>query len=159
MDADGVTQKYLDTLLLYFEEEIMGEAYFYGLANRFPDEHQSLKMRHLAEVERYAAEAVRPLLKKYHLQPRSDIELHKVGEENIEKSYLMGWEGFVDYMVARFPKYMPEFHALESMAPQEDWTALKILTAHEVAAIEFANLEKVGNPKSIEPLMKYLGKQ
>ena len=159
MDADGVTQKYLDTLLLYFEEEIMGEAYFYGLADRFSDEHQSLKMTHLAEVERYAAEAVRPLLKKYNLQPRSDIELHEIGESKIEKSYLMGWERFVDFMVVRYPKYMPEFHALEAMAPAEDRPILKILTAHEVAAIEFSNLEKDGNPRSIEPLMKYLGKQ
>ena len=94
MDAEWVTQKYLDTLLLYFEEEIMGEAYFIGLAKRFSDEHQCLKMRHLAEVERHAAEAVKPLLKKYNLQPRSDIELHEIGEKNVEKSYLMGWERF-----------------------------------------------------------------
>ncbi len=159
MGAECVTQKYLDTLLLYFEEEISGEAYFYGLANRFSDKQQCVKMRHLAEVERYAAETVRPLLLKYNLQPRSDIELHEIGEKNVEESYLMGWKSLVDYMVVRFPKYMPEFHALEAMAPREDSALLRILTEHEAAAIEFANLEKAGNPKSIQPLMKYLGKQ
>ena len=34
------TQEYLDTLLLYFEEENTGEDYFLGLAERFPDQGQ-----------------------------------------------------------------------------------------------------------------------
>ncbi len=33
-----LTQEYLDTLLLYFEEEIIGEGYFLDLAKRFPDQ-------------------------------------------------------------------------------------------------------------------------
>ena len=155
--AKKVTEHYLETLLLYFEEEIMGEAYFYGLAEKFPLQKQKDKMILLAKVERHAAEAVRPLLKKHGLKARSESKLHQIGREDVEKSFSMGWEGYISYMVESFPKYMPEFLALEEMAPAEDKNELKILTEHEVAAIEFANLEKAGSAQSTEPLLKYLG--
>ncbi len=156
MHKEKLDPKYLETLLLYFEEEIMGEAYFYGLAGKFPEPHQRNKMKLLAEVERYAAEAVRPLLLKYDLKPRSDEELHKIGEKGVEKSFSLGWDNFISYMVDRFPGYMPEFMALEEMAPEEDSPELVIMTDHEVAAIEFANLEKHGNPDSVKLLLRYL---
>ena len=156
--SEPVTEKYLETLLLYFEEEIMGEAYFYGLAEKFPEEHQQQKMVLLAKVERHAAEAVKPLLEKHNLKARPDSELHKLGKMDIDKSFQMGWGGYIDYIVERFPKYMPEFHALEAMAPEDDIAELKILTDHEVAAIQFANLEKTGNPDSIKPLLAYLAR-
>lgn len=154
--SEPVTKKYLETLLLYFEEEIMGEAYFYGLAEKFTEEHQQQKMVLLAKVERHAAEAVKPLLKKHNLKARPDSQLHELGKMDIDKSFQMGWGGYVDYIVERFPKYMPEFHALEAMAPEEDLSKLKVLTDHEVAAIQFANLEQAGNPDSIQPLLAYL---
>ena len=150
------TDEYLVTLLRKFEEEIMGEAYFYGLAERFPEPHQREKMIYLARVERHAAEAVRPLLEKYNLEARPDRDLHEIGEKDIEKSYGLGWNGYVDYMVERFPEYMPEFKTLEAMAPNEDLVELQILTEHEVAAIEFANLEKAGDLNSTRPLLAYL---
>ncbi|KAG1700497.1 Trimethylamine dehydrogenase [Nymphon striatum] len=109
-----------------------------------------------AKVERHAAEAVKPLLKKHNLKARPDSQLHELGKMDIDKSFQMGWGGYVDYIVERFPKYMPEFHALEAMAPEEDLAKLKVLTDHEVAAIQFANLEQAGNPDSIQPLLAYL---
>lgn len=155
---DDLTEAYLDTLLLYFEEEIMGEAYFYGLAERFPELLQKEKLSLLAQVERYAAEAVRPLLERHGLVARPDSILHEIGRSQVEKSASMGWNGFVDYMVVRFPGYMPEFYALEAMAPEKDLKELKKLTQHEVAAIDFARMEQAGDPHSTRPLLDYLGK-
>ena len=109
----------MDTLLLYFEEEIIGEGYFLGLAERFPDQDQlEIKMTYLAKVEHRAAEHVRPLLHKYGLKPRVDTEL-------------FDWA-------------------------QEDITYLKRLTAHEVAAIEFATLEQARGKNSLTPLQVYI---
>ena len=45
-------QTYLAKLLLYYEEEIEGEAYFQGLARRFPDPAQHKRLTLLAQVER-----------------------------------------------------------------------------------------------------------
>ena len=150
------TQEYLDTLLLYFEEEIIGEGYFLGLAKRFPDQDQSEKMMYLAKVERCAAEHVRPLLQKYGLKPPLDTELFECAQEDIEHSFSLGWKGLIDQMVESYPDYMPEFQALEAMAPSEDIAYLKRLTAHEVAAIKFATLEQAGDRNSLRPLPVYI---
>ena len=67
------SEEYLDTLLKYFEDEISGEAYFYGLAEHFAEREKTIL---LARVERRAAETVRPLLDKYGLRPRDESVIH-----------------------------------------------------------------------------------
>ena len=158
-DKKTATQEYLDILLLYFEEEIIGEGYFWGLAKRFTDQDQRAKMTYLAKVERCAAERVRPLLQKYGLKPRLDKELFKSAEKDIKRSVSLGWNGLIDHMVESYPNYMPEFQALEAMAPSEDIACLKRLTAHEVAAIEFATLEQAGGKNSLTPLQVYIASE
>jgi len=65
---------YTDTLLLYYEEEIMGEAYFNALAPNFSDPLVARKLLLLASVEQHAALAVAPLISKYGLTARPAIE-------------------------------------------------------------------------------------
>ena len=67
-----VTDNYLKTLLSYYEEEIEGEAYFYGLIDHFEEQD---KLTVLARVERRAAESVVPLLEKYKLVPGDESKL------------------------------------------------------------------------------------
>ncbi len=74
-------KEYLDTLLAYFEDEISGEAYFYGLAEHFAEREKTIL---LARVERHAAESVRPLLHKYELEPREESVLHDEGKNYVE---------------------------------------------------------------------------
>ena len=144
---------YLDTLLSYYEEEIMGEAYFYGLAKYF-DESESLVL--LARVERRAAEAICPLLRKYGLTPRDESVLKIEGESHVEPHRSYTWSGLMQYIVKRYPGYLEEFNALEQMAPEEDLHALGILADHEVVVIEFAKMEIANDPNSLAPLHEYL---
>jgi dimethylamine/trimethylamine dehydrogenase len=60
------------------------------------------------------------------------------------------------HIVQRYPGYLDEFLALQAMAPREDLLALKILTDHEVAAIDFARREIAGDPDSLDSLNQYL---
>jgi dimethylamine/trimethylamine dehydrogenase len=60
------------------------------------------------------------------------------------------------FIVKRYPGYLDEFHALEQMAPAADLPALRILTEHEVAVIDFAKMEIAGDPSSTTPLLQYL---
>ena len=113
-------------------------------------------MTYLAKVERCAAEHVRPLLHKYGLKPRLDTELFDCAQEDIKHAFSLGWKGLIDHMVESYPDYMPEFQALEAMAPSEDIACLKRLTAHEVAAIEFATIEQAGGKNSLTPLQIYI---
>ena len=151
----GVIDNYLKTLLIYYEEEIEGEAYFYGLVDHF-EEHD--KLRILAQVERRAAESVEPLLEKYKLVPSDASELKGRGESYVGRHASFNWLEFIAYVVKRYPDYLEEFTALERLAPKEDLYALNNLTAHEVAAIEFAKRELAGDPDSLVPLYDYLAR-
>jgi hypothetical protein len=61
-----------------------------------------------------------------------------------------------DNTVARYPGYVDDFEGLERLAPDEDLPALKLLTQHEVAAIEFAGREVAGEADSAASLHRYL---
>ena len=147
------TDNYLKTLLSYYEEEIEGEAYFYGLVEHFEEQE---KLTVLARVERRAAESVVPLLEKYELVPRDESELKIRGEGYVGRHASFDWFEFMMYMVNRYPGYLEDFTALERMAPEEDRYALNNLTDHEVVAIEFAKRELAGDPDSLAPLYDYL---
>ncbi len=148
--------RYLSTLLLYHEEEVMGEAYFRGLRQHFERDDQREKLDLLSRVERVAAESVRPLIERYRLVPRSDPELAAAGLAWIGRHKTFDWRDFVADMAERYPQYLLDFEALEKMAPEEDRPAIRILNGHEVAAIEFARKELAGNPDSAAPLVRYI---
>ena len=58
--------------------------------------------------------------------------------------------------MVRYPQYLDDFVVLEKMAPTEDLEQLQQLTAHEIAALEFAELELANDPDSCAPLHQYL---
>lgn len=151
------SQKYLDTLLLYYEEEVEGEAYFQTLAEmaKIPDHRDKLDL--LAKVEHHAAAVTLPLIRKYALVPRSDAILFQSGRDQARKLE-KPWSDLLADMVRTFPGYVDDFLRLEAMAPREDLPRLKLLTAHETAAIEFLDLEVLGAQNSVEPLLAYLEK-
>ncbi len=161
MEGDGAMARtasavYLKTLLEYYEEEVMGVAYFHGLAEHIGGAAERGKLVLLAEVERRAAEVVRPLLDRHGLVPRDESVLKALGAAHVERHRRYSWTEFVAYMAARYPAYLDEFEALERLAPEDDLPALKVLTDHEVVAIEFANKEIAGDPDSLAPLREYL---
>jgi len=155
MTSPGSTMPpaYLDTLLRYYEEEISGEAYFYGLASFY---QETEKVNLLAEIERKAAATVEPLLRKYGLVPAATEQLRRIGERHLSGHRGMSWNGFMEHIVQRYPLYLDEFHALEAMAPAEDLPDLQRMSAHEVAVIEFAERELEGSAQSTQPLRQYL---
>ncbi|MEM7076016.1 MAG: hypothetical protein AAGA28_11375 [Pseudomonadota bacterium] len=147
---------YLETLVLYYEEEVEGEAYFAELARAFDNPDHRAKMVLMAEVERHAAQAVVPLLEKYDLTPRSRDDLVASGIAGAREA-TADWDASIDEMIETFPGYIDDFERLEAMAPPEDRTLLNFLTEHEVAAIKFLDLEKTDPDNSSVPLKEYLG--
>ena len=146
-------QKYLDTLLQYYEEEVQGVAEFYALAEHFAEREKTIL---LAKVEQVAADAVKPLLEKYGLVPRDEAILHDEGRSYVADYLSWDWTRYMNYVVERFPGYLDDFHNLEAMAPPEDLPALQKLTEHEVVVIEFAQKELTGDPDSAAPLLAYM---
>lgn len=155
-DATTASAEYLKTLLDYYEAEVMGEAYFRGLADLADDPAEKDKLALLAAVEKHAAAAVVPLLDKHDLTPRSEAELKAIGKTQVEHYGDYDWMALVDHMLVRFPGYVDDFENLERMAPKADLPELEFLTLHEVVTIDFANMEKAGDPDSQAPLHLYL---
>ncbi len=145
--------KYLNTLLTYYEEEVAGEAYFYGLMEHFEEQE---KLALLAEVENRASESIVSLLNKYQLKPRSATELNTEGKGHVSRHESLTWDELMTHMVVHYPGYLENFAALQKMAPPEDLLALNRLMNHEVAVIEFAKKELAGDPDSTAPLYKYI---
>jgi dimethylamine/trimethylamine dehydrogenase len=146
---------YLEMLQRFYEEEIEGAAYFDALAERFSHAEQRRKMHLMAQVERYAAAAVAPLLAKYHLIARDAAVLQASGHKQAQ-NVMADWPALISEMRRTFPDYMPEFRAIEDLAPPQDLPQLKMLTAHEIAAIAFLEAEAKGDPDSDAPLINYL---
>ncbi|MEM6679590.1 MAG: hypothetical protein AAF675_17130, partial [Pseudomonadota bacterium] len=151
----AATPAYLDTLQLYYEEEIMGEAYFEAMAERFDLPAQKEKMRLLAEVERRAAAYVRPLIERHGLKPRNRAALIAIGQGHAAAE-TGDWELLLAEMRRTYPGYIDDFERLEAMAPPGDRPALALLTEHETAAIAFLDAESEGTTDSTVPLRRYI---
>jgi hypothetical protein len=152
----GRLDAYRKTLLDYYEEEVMGDAYFNALAEHFDGEGERDKLRLLARVERAAAEMVKPLLHEHNLTARGEPVLKSLGEADVAAHQDYGWSELMAYMVASYPDYIDDFEALERLAPEADRPALKLLTQHEVVTIDFAGREVAGEADSTAPLRRYL---
>ena len=146
---------YEETLVLYYEEEVEGEAYFLEWANAFDTPDHKAKMGLMGEVERHAAAAIRPLLEKYGLTPRPRADLVASGISGARQA-TRDWDAAIAEMTETFPGYIEDFERLEAMAPPEDRAVLNFLTEHEVAAIRFLALEKTDPAHSATPLQDYL---
>lgn len=149
------TQAYLDMLLLYYEEEIEGEAFFNDLAEFAEHPSHREKLRLMAEMESHAANVTLPLIRKHGLTPRTDAELFSSGRE-IARKAAKPWGELLAEFARVFPGYVDDFLGLEAMAPPEDLPRLKLLTEHEVAAVAFLDLEMSGEKNSVEPMEDYL---
>ena len=139
----------------YYEEEIEGEAYFEGLAEKFSNPAQKLKMQLLAQVETHAAAAIAPLLEQYGLTPKSCTELHKSGYQQASEA-ANDWDELLADMRETFPGYIAALERIEAFAPKQDLARLKMLSAHEVAAIKFLDAEAKSDPNSASFLWQYL---
>jgi len=153
--ASGGDPAYLATLLRYYEEEVEGAAWFAALAARVSLPRQKEKMLLLAEVERSAAAAVRPLIVRYGLTPATEETLAASGRAQAATEP-QDWDSLIARMIKTFPAYIPAFEALERMAPPVDRPLLARMTAHELATIDFLEREVRDDPESTAPLLDFL---
>ena len=147
---------WLDRLLRAFEEEIVGETYYADLVGHFDEPGAGEKLALLSQIERRTAEVLRPLIERHGLVARDEAALKALAAPKVAEHGAGSWTAYMTRMVRDFPAYVAEFEGLEENAPEADRAALALLTRHEVAAIEFAELELAGDPDSLAPIREYL---
>ena len=89
------------------------------------------------------------------MKPKPATDLHALGKLQAAGEPT-DWSKLIGGMQKIFPAYIDDFEGLEAIAPKEDLPELKILSAHEVAAIAFLNREANGDPDSTGPMWHYL---
>ncbi len=150
----GASPAYRDSLLSHYEAEIEAEAYFETLAAAAFDPGQEEKLMLLAKVERHAAAAIAPLLACHGLRAADRQVLLEKGRA--EARAAPGWDALLAGMRSTYPAYISEMEELETLGPAEDRARLAFFTAHERAALAFADLAAQGAPDSAAPLRRYL---
>jgi dimethylamine/trimethylamine dehydrogenase len=145
---------YQTGLLLAYEEEVEGEAYFAGLAQHYEGRHRKV-MLELAELERETALTLLPLIAKYALVPREQSELIAAGSTEAVSRSGTSWSTLIEGLVKTLPRFVEEFEAIEGLGPAEDLAILRLATAHEVALLQFALREKAGDGQSLEPIAEF----
>ena len=150
-----VFSDYEAALVVSYEEEISGEAYFARLAE-FYSGRQSRALLLLAQIEKCTALAIRPLLDRHRLVAADPAKLRAIGRAEAETHIGDTWQTLVAGMVSKFPDFVEEFEQIERLAPVKDRELIGILKEHELAAIEFARTEAAGAPNSLTPLEAFL---
>jgi hypothetical protein len=141
----GRPKDYRGLLLLAYEEELMGEILFADIATKLADPGQAQKMQLMSQVERHTADAVRPLLQRHGLTPRTDEELHRLVLSATSQDPL-DWQEWMERALEggdgpSLQEYVDEFLELEALGPAEDQEILEFFTEHERALLRFMQLE------------------
>lgn len=147
---------YLKALLASYEDEVIGEAYFRGLIDRFSVEAQREKLALLAEVERHTAGVIRPLVDRRGLTSRPLAVLSELGRTEAAAYRGVSWPDLMQEMAGTYQVFVEEFRAVEQMAPADDRPALSRLTEHELLIIGFAEKELAGRTDSLAAIRRFL---
>jgi dimethylamine/trimethylamine dehydrogenase len=147
---------YSEALLAAYEDEVVGEAYFRGLSERFEVAAQREKLALLAELERHTAGVILPLVDRHRLSPRPPSVLDELGRSEAASYGGADWLGLMREMAGTYQVYVEEFRALEKMAPEDDRAALARLTEHESLIIDFAERELAARADSLDAIRDFL---
>jgi dimethylamine/trimethylamine dehydrogenase len=132
-------------LLVAYEEEVVGEGYFGGLALQHPPGPIAEALLLLRDLEVVTAAAILPLIRRHGLTPRPRATLLAEGLQEARRTSDRPWAELLAEMAQDYDAYMDEFAALERLAPAADHHLTRCLSDHEAAIIAFAKAELAGD--------------
>lgn len=143
-------------LLKAYEGEVIGQTFFSALSHGRASFSEKQTLQFLAGLEVRTAGILHPLIERYNLTPRSGHELNEEGLRDAGKYAGLEWGPLNARFAADFPPYADEFLAIERMAPEQDLSICKLVTAHEIALIAFAREEVEGTGLGMSHLLGYV---
>lgn len=146
---------YQEALVVSYEEEIAGAAYFSRLAD-FHDGRANLALSLMADIETITARYLEPLILQCSLVVKSHEQLTLNGRQEAEIQKAVSWHDLVGRMADTYPVFVDEFEGIKLLAPVEDKEIMAVLIAHEVAALAFANAERMGQQYSTDHLHAFI---
>jgi hypothetical protein len=126
-----------------YQGEVLGEAFFQGVAGLLDDAARADKMRVLATLERRTKDAVAPALERAGLSTEPDAEMVGVAEALVPGSARGTWDEFMSSVMSVTDQFLPLYRRIGELDPAESETA-DLLVAHEIALHAFARAELAG---------------
>jgi hypothetical protein len=137
---DGIDELWVKA----YQGEVLGEAFFSGVAARLDDAERARRMRVLATLERRTKDAVAPALERAGISTEPDPEMLQVAEALAPASASGTWEDFMTSVVNVTDQFLLLYRRIGELTPAERETA-ELLVAHEIALGDFARAELAGD--------------
>jgi hypothetical protein len=132
-----------------YQGEVLGEAYFAGMAERVTDPAQREKIDLLACLERSTKELLEPVIRRLGVPAEPDQAIVDAAGNATDVEYLPMLKTFV----AAAAEYLGRYTRLRSLVEPPDASIVDQLIAHELAFELFARRELAGeNDNSTEPI-------
>jgi hypothetical protein len=137
---DGIEKLWVQA----FQGEVLGEAFFSGVADRLDDAEQVRKIRVLAELERRTKEAVAPAVARAGVATEPDAETLSLAEALAVDSVTRPWGDLMASVGTVTDQFIPLYRRIGELDPSE-LEAADLLVAHEVALRAFTRAELAGD--------------
>ena len=145
---DGIEKLWVQA----YQGEVLGEAFFAGVADHLDDAEPARKMRVLATLEQRTKDAVAPALARAGLPTEPDPEMLSLAEALVADTAGSTWEGLLSSVVSVTEQFIPLYRRIGELHPAESETA-DLLVAHELALRDFARAEIAGETTtSLDPV-------
>ena len=142
----NTSNEYRDGILLAWQGEQWGKAFFERIALATEDAGQRAKWEVLAELEEATGNRLLPLLDPDAERPSA--EGYRALDAAVDTYTKLSWTEALEQMVPVLDPAIERFEKLLEMAPNEDREAVQILVDHEVALKRFAERELAGDPQT-----------
>ncbi len=127
----NTSNEYRDGILLAWQGEQWGKAFFERIAQATEDAGQRSKWEVLAELEQATGNRLLPLLDPDAERPSA--EGYRALDAAVDTYAKLSWTEALEQMVPVLDPAIERFEKLLEMAPNEDREAVQILVDHEVA--------------------------
>ncbi len=145
------SNEYRDGILLAWQGEQWGKAFFEGVAQATEDAGQRTKWEVLAELEEVTGNRLRPLLDPDAELPSA--EDYRALHATVNAYAALSWTEALKQMIPILDPAIERFEQLLQMAPDEHRETVQILVDHELALKRFAERELAGDPRtSLDPV-------
>ena len=147
---------YAEMLIRAYEGEVSGQVFFSLLASARNKPIEKQKLEFLAVLEARTAAALLPILRRDSLTARSPAELEEDGARDAVLYSNASWPEMNARFASDFAPFVDEFREAEKLAPARDIALMELITAHEIAIIDFAASEAAGGNGGMRHLQAYV---
>lgn len=142
-----------------WQGEVFGMAMYSAIADQQPDAFRRWQWMALHQLEVETGAAMRQLLLRYDLPVAELEESKRLGIAEAKRIVALPWQDMMKAFADDLPATIDDYRTLERACAfiGQDAAAMRLLVDHEVASLEFSQLEMRGEShNSIKPVLALL---